>query len=291
MEIVSHMISVPSQADAETLVMPVGDIQWVGDEKEVALKMLQKHLQWGVDRGAYFIGMGDYIDTFSPSNRGRLSQALLYDTAMKGVDKMALDLTDELFLAALSPSKGRWLGLLEGHHYHQFRDGGTSDQYLAQKLDAKFLGSSAYVRLMFASGTRRGSVLIWAHHGVGSGVSIAAPLNKLAPVMRGFEADIYIIGHFTSKDGKPIDRVEPVFRKKGNPPILVHRTKLLVASGGFMKGYVPGARQGSVPRGNYVERGMMLPAALGGPLIRIKPRWKRVAGAEEIWLPDLSVEV
>jgi len=291
-EIVSHLIPTVGRASEPMLLMPVGDIQWIGNPKGVALKMLQRHIEWGVAHNAYFIGMGDYIDTFSPSNRQRLNSAALYDSALEHLDNAAEALVEDIFQKALAPSKGRWLGLLEGHHYHKFRDGTTTDQLLADKLGAPFLGTSAYVRLLFQrSGPKgtRGSVLIWCHHGVGGGITVGAPLNKLAHVVRGFEADIYLMGHFTSKDGKPLDRIEPVYPHKA-PPRLVHRTKLMVCTGGFMKSYVPNSMDGRTPRGNYVEQKMLMPASLGGPLVRISPRWRQEDGAE-LWLPDLSVEL
>jgi hypothetical protein len=70
-----------------------------------------------VEQGAYFIGMGDYIDFMSPSNRARFQNAGLYDTTVKSVDDKARSLVEDLWLKALKPSKGRWLGLLEGNQY------------------------------------------------------------------------------------------------------------------------------------------------------------------------------
>lgn len=294
MELVSKTIPVGSRQQDEILLMPVGDIQWAGDDSEIALGMLKRHIQWGVDKGAYFVGMGDYIDTFSPSNRERLANANLYDTGKKAIDKMARNLVEEIYESALKPSKGRWLGLLEGHHFHEYQDGGTTDQHLADLLGAPALGSSAYIRLVFsraaATKASRDAILIWAHHGVGGGSSISAPINKLAPMIQGFKADIYIMGHFTSKDGKPIDYVEPLYPRGGGAPRLIYRTKLLACTGGFMKSYRAGSRYGDKPRGNYAEQKMLRPASLGGVLIKIRPRWNTIDGLET-WRPDLSIEL
>lgn len=295
MELVSKSIPVSTRQSDEVLLMPVGDIQYSGDDKAIALGMLKRHVQWGVDHNAYFIGMGDYLDTFSPSNRERLANANLYDTGKGAVDKMAHDLVNELYTKALAPSKGRWLGLLEGHHYHEFKDSTTTDQELADLLGAPALGTSAYARLRFVRPGERGranDVLIWAHHGTGGGSSISAPINKLAPMIQGFKADIYIMGHFTSKDGKPIDYVEPVY-PKGNSsgkPQLIYRTKILACTGGFMKSYRAQAREGAAPRGNYAEQKMFRPASLGGVLIKIRPRWAQQNGVE-VWKPDLGIEL
>ena len=106
--------------------MPVGDIQWTGLKGETVVSMLRRHIEWGVEHGAYFLGMGDMIDFASPSNRQALRAAALYDNAQQVIDDAARNLVHELYETVLKPSKGRWLGLLEGHHFTQFRDGTTS---------------------------------------------------------------------------------------------------------------------------------------------------------------------
>lgn len=273
--------------------MPVGDIQWAGDKAEVALGMLQRHIRWGVDHDAWFIGMGDYIDTLSPSNRSRLRGAELYDTAIKALDRDAQARVKELYNEALKPSKGRWLGLLEGHHFFQYRDQTTSDQELAKMLECPFLGTSAYVRLVFPrnetgrSTPQTGSVVIWAHHGAGSSQAAGGAINRLARLMPAWDADIYLMGHHHKVGAQPMDYVRPVYPPNGKPHLL-HTTKLLVATGSFLKGYIVGRQDGGIPRGGYVEQGMMNPVQLGAPLVRIRPRW---VGDNRVWHPDFNAEV
>jgi len=289
-----HSVTIPVARTVHNdpvLLMPVGDIQYAGKDSSTAVTMLTKHIAWGVAHNAYFLGMGDYVDFASPSNRLRLAQAALYDTATKTIGDAARALTLDLYKTALQGSEGRWLGLLEGHHYYPFADGTTTDQLLCQRLKTRFLGTSAYVRLMFQRGTRWGSVLIWCHHGTGYGARASAPLNKLDQLLSNWEADIYLMGHQSKKVSAPIDRIEPVWRGRGEPR-LIHRTKILACTGSFSRAYMVGNRQGSVPRGDYVEQKMLPPTALGGVVIRITPRWIRQNGSRNpLWLPDLSVEV
>lgn len=288
MEIVTHHIGVQSR-DSEQLIMPVGDIQWYGEDAGVALGMLKRHIEWGVEHNALFLGMGDYVDAWSPSNRQRIRAAALYDTAQAIVDQKAEALVEEIYEKALKPSKGRWLGLLEGHHYHQFRAGMTTDMLLADKLGARFLGTSAYVRLLFSRSDKSNApVLIWCHHGAGAGQTPAAILNKLKSMASGFAGDIFLMGHLPKKCNDSIDVLEPVFPRKGDP-LLIHRTKILSGTGGFMKSWVVGSKQGIVPRGGYGEVGMYTPASLGGVVVKVRPRWKAVGG-HDIWVPDMSVE-
>lgn len=270
--------------------MPIGDVQWSGEEDAVALDMLKRHIAWGVKQGAWFIGMGDYIDTLSPSNRARLRGAALYDTAVKAFDHDASARVKELYDRALKPSRGRWLGLLEGHHFFQYRDQTTSDQELAKMLECPFLGTSAYVRLVFPrnnTSSTTGQVTLWAHHGAGSSSAAGGAINRIERVMRSWDADIYLMGHHHKVGAQPMDYVRPVFPSHGKPH-LIHSTKMLVATGSFLKGYVVGSNDGGIPRGGYVESGMMNPVQLGAPLVRIRPRW---IGENNVWHPDFSAEV
>lgn len=307
MEVVSYEIPVRRGGEnAEpVLLMPIGDIQYAGVESSTALGMLQRHIEWGMEHHAWFVGLGDYIDFASPSNRQRLMGAALYDTAQSVLMDKALELTMELYEKALKPSKGRWLGLLEGHHWYMTQQGITSDQRLAEMLKCPFLGTTAIIRMVFKQGTHAGTVRVWAHHGVGYGQTVGAPLNRLERLLISWpNNDIYLIGHHSKKVSAPVDGVDVVWEPaRHGQPKQIHRTRIIACTGGFSRGYQLGAEQGGIPRGGYVEQKMLSPVALGGVLIRIKPRWIRVAKdavnehvegdrsrTPKYWLPDLSVE-
>ena len=286
MELVSYQI--PAKK-SELVVMPIGDIQYTGTKHDTAaVDKLKKHIEWGMEHDAWFLGMGDYIDFASPSNRQRLRAAALYDTAEEVIEDAAVQLMEKLYEKALKGSEGRWLGLLEGHHYTQLQDGTTTDQLLCRKLQTKFLGTCAYIRLVFTSTTARGNVTIWCHHGVGSG-RIGAPLNKLELLPTYWDADIYLMGHQSKIVAAPLDRVEPVWSGTQEPH-LIHRTILIAGTGGFSKAYLLNSTQGSIPRGGYVEKAMLSPVALGGVMITIAPRWKQING-HKVWNPDLRISL
>jgi len=300
------------------VIMPVGDIQWFGDKNEVALEKLRAHIAWGVERDAWFIGMGDYVDAFSPSNRQRLRAAGLYDNAERIIDDAARRLVDDIY-DVLKPSKGRWLGMLAGHHFAELRNGTTSDQLLCEKLASPFLGDCAYVRLRFqkaeGGSNRIGTVTIWAHHGQGSGQSITAPVQKLEKLPASWDADLFLMGHHSKVVAAPLDRCYAAWPHADgkSSPALYYRTVLLVGTGSFMKGYVEGRKEGEVPRGTYVEKGMMRPVSLGAPVITVTPRYKKVLAnygnpgmqpngykkgrprrctrRTDVWLPDLRVSL
>ena len=272
MELVTY--DVPRRrADHEPLtIIPLGDIQWNGKNGPTALDILKRTIDDGLERNAFFIGMGDYIDFMSPSNRQKLRVAGFYDNTEDVIDEKAMELTHEIYELALKPTKGRWLGMLEGHHFSHLKSGDTTDMRLCQMLNTRFLGSSAIVRIVFDVCGSRITSNIWCHHGQGGGASQGGPLNKLAGMAGGFEQiDVMIMGH-TCK--MPADKLERVYVKWDSPdgPTLVKRTIALVNSGGFAKSLVVGNRQGQVPRGTYAEVGMMKPVPLGAPKIHITPR-------------------
>lgn len=290
MELASRTIEVRQRQ--EVYILPIGDIQYAGEGSSTALGHLKDHIAWGVKRGAYFVGMGDYVDFASPSNRQRLNAAALYDTAKDVIELSATNLTNELFNRALKPSTGRWLGLLEGHHFYQYAAGHTTDMELCNLLKTQHLGTCAYVRLIFKDKFgRMGNVTLWVHHGTGSGRRASAPLNTLDQLPIYWDADIYLMGHQSKRVAAPLQRVEPVWNLRCGP-FLKHRNIYIGCTGSFSKAYIAGNRHGRVPRGDYVEQKMLSPASLGGIKIKIVPCWNTKGGGEDsrLWNPEISIE-
>lgn len=261
--------AIPSKLKTKTLpwkpvqVMPLGDIQLGSPGTDIA--RLKTHVQWGVDHGVFFIGLGDYTDFLSPSNRRYLANAGLYDTATELIEKWHREHMEEL-KEVLKPTRGMWLGLHEGHHFYEYGDGTTSDTDLAHFLDAPFLGTAAVSRLSFRAENRSSvDCLIWSHHGEGGG---ADPLARLMRVAPGFpQIDIFLQGHNTQVDARPKDTLWFY----GGPGRLQmrYKTQMFVACGGFMKGYTQGSRSagramGCVPTDTeaLTRRGWVLPSEL-----------------------------
>lgn len=264
---------------------PIGDIQWFGHKSAVAWDALQQHIEAAMAREAWFIGMGDYVDFLSPSNRRRLDNANLYDTASRVVNDKAEELTRQLYDQLLKPTTGRWLGLLEGHHYAQLQTGKTTDQLLCELLRTTFLGTSAYISLTLSPSPGSRALLrylIWLHHGQGGGSKAHAPLLKLENLTPYWEGDLFLVGHMSKMGAVPINRVHPVFSEKGTMPNrLSHRKIYLVGTGSWAKGYEEQSRQGNTPRGGYVETGMMNPVALGAPFITVVPRMVKAENRDQ----------
>ena len=247
-------------------LMPLGDCQAGVDSCD--LDLLAKSIDRGMREGAYFIGMGDYLDVASPSSRAKLKAAGLYDSVWETLDDAMLRHEADL-MRILEPTIGRWFGLLEGHHTYEYQNGSTTDINLCRQLGTDFLGSCTMVRLRFDDGNRHCvDCVIWAHHGVGAGVTAAAPITKLERVVEWTEADLYLMGH----QHKRVAAATPRFYVVGNKnPTVVARERLLVGTGSYLKGYMKGSVSGGRLGGTYVEKAMMRPVSLGSPLITIIP--------------------
>ena len=248
----------------EALIMPFGDIQY--GAQGVDMDRFKRDFEWGMEHDAYFIGMGDMVDVASPSNRAELMRAKLYDS-VKAMMEDAAYTHMEALMDVVRGSEGQWLGMHEGHHFWPFQDGETTDTKLADMLQTDFLGTCALTRItMKRSGGTSLKYDIWSHHGAGSGVALTAPLNKLEKVAGAFDADLFLINHYQragvmSKDWLYVN----------NAGILKHKSRYLVATGGYMRGYTQGIKEGKVARGSYVEQSLLIPTNLGGATIFLTP--------------------
>ena len=263
----------------------LGDIQWHGDPDSVAVDHLKRTIAQALEdevRGhtVRFIGMGDYIDFASPSNRSRLKSADLYDTAMSVIDQKALALTREVY-GFLKPTKGKWLGMVEGHHFHELKDGTTTDMRLCEMLDAEFFGTTGLLKVQFQRivTTSRISVVIWFAHGTGNGQTGYYPLGRLEKKSAEWEqVDVFAMGHTTKMAHEFQNKVYPRWAPTMDQ---AHRKVILIGTGGYSKTYVLGATQGRVPRGGYAEQRMLNAAIIGSPVLHVRPMTHRYGPRKE----------
>ncbi len=271
-------------------IMPVGDIQYDGKGGATDVNRLRRHLAWGIKHKVHFIGMGDIVDVLSPSNRQRFMAAGLYDTAQTFFDDAVTRLEKEI-LEILLPTRGMWIGILQGHHFYNHLDGSTSDTRFAEWLDAPYLGDCAIVRLHFkdeGSGKRAKTIKMWAHHGNGgSGVLPTAIYNKLYHQKVRYPAvRLFLMGHVPQLGHVVLEGLDA--EGSIGKPHLTHEDTHLVATGGFSRSYQQGSRFAGRPQGGYAEKAMMPPAVLGGALITITPeRYKR--GGQDYVALDVKV--
>ena len=276
----------------EVRILPICDIQY--GAKGCDIDRLKSHIQWGLDNDCYFVGLGDYVDVASPSNRRKFASANLYDSVRDAMDSVSERFSSEL-IEILKPTKGRWLGLLSGHHYWEFQDGTTTDTRLAHALNAPYLGDgAAKVILQMAYTPKTGRTIqrklveahIWLHHGVGQGRMPGGGVNPLYHISSRIFAHIYLMGHRHSKEAVKLPWVNHHVTKNG----VVHEyhlNRVLAVCGGFLAGYKMGSTNASgLPAAGYVEKAMLPPTALGGVMVYVRPKLDNGTG-----IPLIDVDV
>src|SRR4030042_1804564 len=148
--------------------------------------------------------MGEYLDFPSQSQRAILGP--LRDSIKEDIDKMVRENVEKL-ADILRPTKGYWVGLIEGDHRWIFQDSTSADQYLCQLLQCDFLGTSSLVRIaMGVNHHPEADTILYVHHGIGSSRTSGGHLNRVEDLLKIWEADIYLMGHSHAKVASPLDR-------------------------------------------------------------------------------------
>ena len=249
------------KADSDVQLFPIGDVQYGPPACDI--NGFQRWIDYAMShKNPKFIGTGDYIDLGSPSNRNSIvaevKRGNLYDTIQQALDMKSTEFLNTV-KDILKPTQGKWLGLVEGHHYWEYEDGTTTDEEMANYLGCEFLGTSGIVTMKFPRiKNTTPSCSIWLHHGRGGGASIAGPITQLEKMLHSFDADIYLIGHHHKKIATKVQKLYASSAKR-----LAHKDVILACTGSWLKGYMENSS-------TYVEKGMMSPAALGGIKIDIK---------------------
>jgi hypothetical protein len=264
MQVVTHRLP-----DGPITIAPLGDIHYGSPGCDV--EKLRRHIEWGLERDWYFIGMGDYLDGIRPSSR----QALM--SAVGDRDEVARILDDAghrlvLELAEVLKAEGRWLGCVKGDHYQVFSDGQTSDDLLANKLKAPNLGHAGFLELWLGKFKR--PVRIWVHHGkVASSSNPAGQILDFTRKQQGFDADVYLMGHAHQLVTLRRDVLFP-YTEKGKPGV-ANREVIYASTGSFLNGYAIGTvNPAGWPHGSYVEEKGLPPLPTGAPIITVKPEIK-----------------
>lgn len=251
---------------------PVGDFQYGAQGCDVG--KLKRHIAYGVRRKWWFLGMGDYIDHFSPSNKRALVAAKndLYDSAVELLDDAIKGRCDELVDGVLHKSAGRWVGMVHGDHIWDFSDGTNCDSYIAGKVGAEYLGTAAIVRISLEEAPDVPPLRVLATHGRGSSVSSTGKTLHLERLLTAFDVDIVLMGHSHLKYGFPVDKLKAVTLPDGTPK-LVNETKILGITGSFYNGYQQNQITSvGLPTGSYPEHAAMRPIPTGGIVIDARPR-------------------
>jgi predicted phosphodiesterase len=263
----THRVEVEVEINKPFKLIPFGDIH--RDSDLHADEHWRQFLAYAKkQKNALFLGMGDYTDGVSTSERIVLANEGLHDTTRntlkdvyKGVSKTLVN--------ELGFMRGRMVGMLGGNHYFDFGNGDTTDHVLAAALNTKFLGVCSFIRLSFrfkGMVNRRHSLDIFAHHGKGAGTLPGSTFNTLEKMATTAMADFYLMGHDHKKGCIP-STPRLVLNSKGSDAELVVRERVpwLGRTGSFLKSYENGKVSYNVDAGRS-------PSTLGWIEFEITPR-------------------
>lgn len=242
------------------LLIPFGDVH-----RSSPLHHKEKwkeFLSWAKkQKNAYFIGMGDYDDLTSTSERSILNNTHIHESTKSTLEQLYIKQTEE-FINDISFMRGRLIGLIEGNHYSDLAAGITTTQYMALKLGCKYLGVSSFIRLVLDIGGKTNSVDIWAHHGLGGGRRLGASISKLEDLTKMADARIYLMGHDHKRQVAMSNRLRLT---SGGSSIALENQKIVMArTGSFLKGY-------ENEKASYITDACMPPSDLGVVTITITP--------------------
>ena len=234
----THVIDVPVKIGQTIKFIPFGDVH--RDSDMHADEHWREFLSYAkAQPNAVFLGMGDYMDGMSTSERICLNVGGLHDTTKKTITKVYTKWAERM-AEELSFMRGRTIGLLGGNHYMGLDDGTTTDHLLAHGLGCRFLGVCSLIRLRLKiggnSGTNQANFDIFAHHGKGGGITAGGQFNTIEKMSKTAEADIYLMGHTHGKGCIPDSpRLRLVGSSKG--VAIRERTPWLGRTGSFLKAY------------------------------------------------------
>lgn len=243
------------------------------DSPNHADKAWQDFLKYArAQQNALFLGMGDYIDSASTSERACLVGAGLHESTQNDLAVLAQQKV-ELLAKELGFMRGKLLGLLNGNHYYRFSDGGNSDMRLCRELQCQYLGVSTLFRLYIKhpSGSGKHSLDIFAHHGAGGSRLVGGSMNRVSQMTEHAEADIFLMGHDHKRGVIPQN---PKIRLEHSPKgglVVKSRQQWLGRSGSFLASYKPGTRDYNVD----AARG---PCSLGHIEFEITPAREQSGG-------------
>ena len=252
-------------------VAPFNDIHY--NTEECDKDRFHRYIQWGVSqkkKGNLIcgIGLGDYNDTLSPSERAAIVSSKggygLHETTLREIDKLAESQTLS-FSSAVQPWKGDIAMLLEGHHYMCYSGvyssrnlrGATTTEHLCQLVGAVYGGQLGILDLQFGHSLR---LVVVATHGYGGARTPGARVIKRVRMNEVYEGDLYLMAHDNTKMAISDNVLSHTTDGK-----FVSRKRTYCGVGSFQKAYPD-----KTPQGGYVEAIMLPPSDLGAVLTEVR---------------------
>ena len=227
------------------------------------LKLLQSYPK----DSTYFLGMGDYFDNASASERSNLVRIGpdMHETIVNDLSILAQSKV-KAFAKEIDFMRGRLVGLVNGNHFFNFQDGTNTDQRLCGLLDCKYLGVSSFIRLAVTSKRNsHHSLDIWVHHGKGAARLVGGSINRVDQMREAAEADLYVMGHDHNRMAVPA-KPRLFLRNTSRGGLEVkQRQSYLIRSGSYLASYEDG-------QSNYNVDEARNPCSIGHVELEITPR-------------------
>ena len=260
MELHTFEVKLPDSYRQEWRLYFIGDIHYShlgcdrralnGDIKEVA-----------ATPNAYWFGMGDYDEYITFTDPRFDPEAFDKDTKVDFLKMMGEKQTRKI-VDVLEPIKDKCIGIVEGNHELEY---GKRNDYdpavgVAKGLNTKFLSYEALTRIYVSGpdGRKRYSIVVFTHHGWGGGMTEGAALNRLAGLVKEWDADIYVTGH----NHKMVSAISPRLGINTSGKYY-SRSVVLITSGTYLKTKQVGIQGYEVKKGGK-------PTPIGCSKIRIK---------------------
>ena len=262
--------------DLPIYLLPFGDVH--RDSPLCDIDKWHEFLQWAKKKErAYFLGMGDYNDSVSGTERLILNNEALHEATKQSIIN-TFEASNQQFIKEIDFMKDRLIGFIEGNHYGWYADNMTTTQKMANELSAKYLGVSCFIRLMFTFKKETAYLDIWAHHGKGAARLVGGSLNRVQQMAEAAEADIYLMGHDHKKSSGTASKLRLLTNK--DTVELHHRKQLYLRTGSFLKGYEHG-------QASYIADSAMNPTDIGVVKVELTPRRNK----EGIFYVDIHASI
>lgn len=241
------------------LLLPLGDVQG-----ENQLGRLDRLITWCMQQEkkghlVRFMLLGDYFETYSPSERARKAGANFHETTLETIHAGVKAQADD-FVHRLARMRGRVLTVLQGHHWEHVKLNGrllSSDQYIAESLDAEYAGDGMCLHDLLINGFE---FRVLTMHGYGNArLDSGKLLKRLRMRDVVLNANVYWMGHDNSKVGDPL---EPLLVKNGG---LGYLKQYFGGIGSFQDAYHINKLETS-----YAEKLALSPTALGVTSVKVK---------------------
>lgn len=249
-------------------LIPICCIHWPLGEKDILKDWVDKIAS---SKSTYGVILGDSMDESRTHFRRFLKT---YADDENSAHAMFSYHREEIakLVKVLQPAAPRIWGVVRGNHYTEFPDGTNSEQEICRRLNLTYFGAMGAIRLHSIPGKVHAKILLHHTGGSAGGRTTGGDVSALTRLEAGQDFDVYIAGHTHRRYG--IKESVLTITDLGMPKP-VERTKVLIRSGGLLKGFAedfPTTTTRHTP--TYPECACMRPTDLG--FVRLDITWRRM---------------